>query len=61
MYVYECLGHFGVQQKLAQHCKSTILKLTKLKTGVPTVAQRVTNLTSIHEVAGSIPGLCSVG
>ena len=25
--------------------------------GVPIVAQRVKNLTSIHEVAGSIPGL----
>ena len=28
-----------------------------LKLGVPTVAQRVTNVMSIHEDAGSIPGL----
>ena len=27
------------------------------KTGVPVVAQRVKNLTSIHEDAGSNPGL----
>ena len=25
--------------------------------GVPIMAQQLTNLTSIHEVAGSIPGL----
>ena len=29
----------------------------KLKMGVPIVAQQVTNPTSIHEDAGSIPGL----
>ena len=29
----------------------------KVTTGVPVVAQRVRNLTSIHEDAGSIPGL----
>ena len=27
MYIYiVCLGHFAVQQKLAQHCKSTIVQ-----------------------------------
>ena len=29
--------------------------------GVPVVAQWLTNPTRNHEVAGSIPGLCSVG
>jgi len=28
MYIYVGLGHFAVQQKLAQHTKSTILKKT---------------------------------
>ena len=27
MYIYVRLGHFAVQQKLVQHCKSTILQL----------------------------------
>ena len=25
IYMYVCLGHFATQQKLSQHCKSTIL------------------------------------
>ena len=29
MYMYVWLGHFAVQQKLAQHCKSTIIKNKK--------------------------------
>ena len=31
MYIYIHLSHFAVQQKLTQHCKSTILKLKKKK------------------------------
>ena len=54
--VYICiLGHFAVQQKLTKHCKSTIIK--KLKNRRSLVAQRLTNMTSIHEDVGSIPGL----
>ena len=26
IYIYVCMNHFAVQQKLAQHCKSTILQ-----------------------------------
>ena len=33
MYICVCLGHFAVPQKLAQHYKSTILKLEKKKKG----------------------------
>ena len=32
-------------------------KCKRLDTGIPIVAQRVTNLTRNQEVAGSIPGL----
>ena len=31
MYVCVWLGHFAVQQKLVQHCKSTILQLKERK------------------------------
>ena len=31
MYIYVKLNHFAVQQKLTQHCKSTILQLKKKK------------------------------
>ena len=33
------------------------LNLKYFSAGVPVVAQRLTNLTSIHEDTGSIPGL----
>ena len=26
MYIYVLLGHFGIQQKLTEHCASTIIK-----------------------------------
>ena len=39
----------------ASHLKKK--KKKKKKAGVPVVAQRVTNLTSIHKDADSIPGL----
>ena len=29
MYTYALLGHFAVQQKLAEHCKSTRIKKFK--------------------------------
>ena len=35
--------------------------LLRAKMGVPTVAQWLTNLASIHEVADSIPATHSVG
>ena len=35
----------------------TLVKIFLME-GVPIVAQRLTNLISIHEDAGSIPGLC---
>ena len=31
MYIYVWLGHFAVQLKLAQHCRSTILKYKNFK------------------------------
>ena len=34
-----------------------LIKKKKKKRGVPLVAQRLTNPTSIHEDVGSIPGL----
>ena len=31
MYIYVSLGHFAVQQKLTEHCKSTTIKKEKIK------------------------------
>ena len=41
-------------QEMSQKAK---LSIKERILGVPAVAQKVQNLTSIHEVAGSIPGL----
>ena len=60
MYIHVQLGHSAVQQKLAEHCKSTIIKYIKnkkIKIGSSVVAQCLTNRASNHEVVGSIPGL----
>ena len=39
------------------HAQVTILKAVKCSEGITTVAQWVNNPTSIHDDAGSIPGL----
>ena len=58
MYIYVQLDHFAIQQKLTEHCKSTIVDKIKIfKKTVPVVAQWLTNLTSIYEGIGLIPGL----
>ena len=52
-------------QSLAQELPYAVVAAVKLKKlffskdglGVPVVAQQVTNLTSIHEDMGSVPGL----
>ena len=44
----ECINEFG---KVAGY------KINTQKSGVPVVAQGLTNLTRNHEVAGLIPGL----
>ena len=42
MYINAKPGHSAVQQKLTEHCKSTIIKKFKIAKmeGVPTVAQQ---------------------
>ena len=55
MCVCVCVCHFAVQEKLVQHCKSTIIKKNYL--GVPIMAQQLTNPTSIREDVDLIPGL----
>ena len=39
---------------------SSLNENKKVKGGVPIVAQRVKNLTSIHEGSGSVPGLAQL-
>ena len=47
-----------IHQQAVSICDSCCSRLTENeKEGVPVVAQRVTNLTSIQEDSGSIPGL----
>ena len=41
---------YSIEKKVVQLATQTV------KLGIPTVAQQVTNLTSTHEDAGSIPG-----
>jgi len=51
------LGSVGgyATEHICQNSMNCILKIGEV--GVPVVAQWLTNLTSNHEVAGSIPGL----
>ena len=46
-----------LNQATACHGQKTNKQTKNLKIGVPVQAQRDKNLTSIHEDAGSIPGL----
>ena len=45
------------KKKRRSGLKSLHIFISRLIFRVPVVAQRLTNLTSIHENAGSIPGL----
>ena len=47
----------ALERAKRQKKKLKILKIKNKKIGVPVVAQQLTNLTSIHEDVGSIPGL----
>ena len=42
---------YSIEKKVVQLATQTV------KLGIPTVAQQVTNLTSIHKDPGSVPGL----
>ena len=58
--IYVCLGHCVIQQKLAQHCKSTKLEFKKFKKvnlGVPWWLGIITALTGYCRDTGLIPGL----
>ena len=50
IYIYIYLNHFAVHLKLTQYCKSIIFWSSHC-------GRAVMNLTSVHEDAGSIPGL----
>ena len=51
IYIYEWLGHFAVQQKLAQHCKSAVLKKKKKKAGEEYVLRLQGRILLIEEAA----------
>ena len=52
------INHREIQIHTTMACIFILLRMIKMKnTGVPVVAQWLTNLTRNHEVAGSIPGL----
>ena len=38
-------------------CQNSVIRTKDMNTGVPVMAQWLTNLTRNHEVEGSIPGL----
>ena len=55
-HVHIYLNHLDIHLKLTQHCKSNILQFFK-KRERSCCGSAVTNPTSIHEDAVSIPGL----
>ena len=50
------LGHFALQQKLTEHCKSIIMNFFILKKGNACCGSAGKNPNSIYENMGSIPG-----
>ena len=46
-----------IQSDLFPYTGRPFSQIKSVNTGVPVVAQQVTNLASIHEDLGSIPGL----
>ena len=53
----ECLPPFSMFPVTTQSKGASPCSLSKIKSGVPVVAQWLTNPTRNHEVAGSIPAL----